>query len=53
MEVKSVQLKKVSFPIVVTLFGRVIEIKPQPLKAPFPIVITLFGMVTEVKPLQP
>ena len=37
-------------PIVVTLFGIVIEVKEKHFQnAPFPIVVTLFGIVIDVK----
>ena len=47
------QSSKTCSPILVTLLGMVIEVRPlQPEKAYLPIVVTLFGMVMEVRSLQ-
>ena len=44
---------KASYPILVTEFGIVIDVKPlQPEKAEFPILVTELGIVTEVRPLH-
>ena len=40
--------------MLVTLFGIVIEVKPeQPEKALYPMLVTVLGMTTDVKLLQP
>ena len=50
MEVNELQEENTPPPIVVTLFGMVIDFKEKhPEKALLPIVVTLFGMVIEVK----
>ena len=53
-EVRELQSRKTSSPIVLILLGMVTEVREvQPLKAFSPIVVTLLGMVTEVRELQP
>ena len=47
MEAKLVQPLKASRPILITLLGMVIEVRPQPIKAPSPMLITLLGIVME------
>jgi hypothetical protein len=48
------QPEKANSPMLVTLVGIVIFVKPeQLLKALYPMLVTLFGIVIEVKPLQP
>ena len=52
-EVRELQSRKASSPIVVTLLGMVTEIRElQPLKALHLIVVILLPMVTEVRELQ-
>ncbi len=52
-EVKPLQPLKANSPMLVTLFGIVIEVKPvHSSKACPPMLMTLLPIVTEVKPLQ-
>jgi hypothetical protein len=48
IELNSQQPSKIPFPMVVTLWGIDIEVKPQNLKALSPMLVTLLGMVIEV-----
>ena len=53
MEVKPVQNRNASSPMVETLFGMVMEVRPWQLEnAPSPMLVTLFGFVMEVRPWQ-
>jgi hypothetical protein len=50
---KFVQLANAEFPMLVTLFGIVIEVKMHLLNAKSPMLITLFGIFTVDKRIQP
>ena len=52
-DVKPEQSRNANLPILITLFGIVIDVKPeQPVNASFPILVTLFGIVIEAREVQ-
>ena len=54
MEVRLLQPEKALLPMLVTLFGMVMDVRLlQPEKALLPMLVTPLGMVMEVRPLQP
>jgi hypothetical protein len=52
-EVRSPQKPKAYEPMLVTLFGNVMEVKPQLPKANEPMLVTPFGMITDVSIWHP
>ena len=50
MLVRLVQSENASFPIVVTLLGISMLVRPQPLNASSPIVVTLLGITVFLQP---
>ena len=53
MDVSPLQLKKAYFPILVTLFGILIEVSPlHPAKVALSILVTLLGIVIDVSMIQ-